>query len=90
MFKGCWLTSKRLLRCQPFAKGGFESCLSINENEKIMDMRRVVLYGALVWVLFSLWTAWNVDYPKVVPEQILTEPVSSSFLTTASAPVSNK
>lgn len=28
-----------------------------------MDIRRVVLYGALAFVIFSLWTAWQKDYP---------------------------
>ncbi len=30
-----------------------------------MDIRRVVLYGALAFVIFSLWTEWQKDYPPV-------------------------
>lgn len=32
-----------------------------------MDMRRVVLYAALAFIIYSLWTAWNNDYPAVRP-----------------------
>ena len=32
-----------------------------------MDTRRVVLYAVLALVVYSLWTAWQVDYP-VVPQ----------------------
>ncbi len=30
-----------------------------------MDIRRVVLYGALAFVIFSLWTNWQKDYPPL-------------------------
>lgn len=33
-----------------------------------MDTRRVVLYAMLALVVYSLWTAWQVDYPTVVPQ----------------------
>ena len=33
-----------------------------------MDNRRLVLYAVLALVTYSLWTAWQVDYPPVVPQ----------------------
>ncbi len=33
-----------------------------------MDTRRVVLYAVLALVVYSLWTAWQIDYPVVVPQ----------------------
>lgn len=32
-----------------------------------MDIRRVVLYGALFVVIFSLWTSWQKEYPPLSP-----------------------
>lgn len=32
-----------------------------------MDMRRVVLYAGLALIVYSLWTAWNKDYPVRAP-----------------------
>ncbi|MGQ3890834.1 membrane protein insertase YidC [Legionella sp. CNM-4043-24] len=32
-----------------------------------MDMRRVILYAGLALVVYSLWTAWNKDYPPSAP-----------------------
>ena len=34
-----------------------------------MDTRRVVLYAILALVVYSLWTAWQVDYPVVISQQ---------------------
>jgi len=34
-----------------------------------MDIRRVMLYGALAFVVFSLWTNWQMDYPKAPLQQ---------------------
>lgn len=34
-----------------------------------MDIRRVILYSALALVLYSLWTAWQRDYPVQQPEK---------------------
>ncbi|MDF1756740.1 MAG: membrane protein insertase YidC [Legionellaceae bacterium] len=36
-----------------------------------MDIKRVVLFGALAFVVFSLWTDWQKDYPQVKPEQVI-------------------
>src|SRR3990167_1940186 len=33
-----------------------------------METRRLILYAALAFVLYSLWTAWQVDYPQSVPQ----------------------
>lgn len=35
-----------------------------------MDIRRVVLYAALGLTIFSLWTAWQKDYPVVANQQV--------------------
>jgi YidC/Oxa1 family membrane protein insertase len=32
-----------------------------------MDIRRVVLYAGLAWVVFSLWNYWQIDYPAKAP-----------------------
>lgn len=37
-----------------------------------MDIRRVILYAALALVSYSLWTAWQIDYPPVHHEAITT------------------
>ena len=29
-----------------------------------MDMKRVILGAALAMLAYSLWTAWEIDYPK--------------------------
>lgn len=34
-----------------------------------MDNRRLVLYAMLALVSYSLWTAWQTDYPPAVPQQ---------------------
>lgn len=34
-----------------------------------MDIRRVVLYAALALVMYSLWTNWQIDYPRQLPAQ---------------------
>ncbi len=36
-----------------------------------MDTRRVVLYAMLALVVYSLWTAWQVDYPVITPKSTL-------------------
>ena len=44
-----------------------------------MDTRRVVLYAVLALVVYSLWTAWQVDYPPAVMpshQQAQGQPVS--------------
>ncbi len=33
-----------------------------------MDIRRVILYSALTFVVWSLWTKWQMDYP-VAPKR---------------------
>jgi len=43
-----------------------------------MDMRRVVLYAGLALIVYSLWTAWNKDYP----------PVNAPIASSSTAPVS--
>ncbi|MDP3562101.1 MAG: membrane protein insertase YidC [Legionellaceae bacterium] len=37
-----------------------------------MDIRRVLLYGALAFVVFSLWTSWQMDYPSASQETTVT------------------
>ncbi|MDF1645593.1 MAG: membrane protein insertase YidC [Legionellaceae bacterium] len=32
-----------------------------------MDIKRVILGAALAILAYSLWTAWQIDYPKVIP-----------------------
>lgn len=39
-----------------------------------MDIRRVVLYAALGLTIFSLWTAWQKDYPAVAVQQVSQNP----------------
>ncbi len=34
-----------------------------------MDSRRVILYAALALVVYTLWTNWQTDYPKILPLQ---------------------
>ena len=41
-----------------------------------MDTRRVVLYAMLALVVYSLWTAWQLDYPAVVQQQSSAQQVS--------------
>ena len=41
-----------------------------------MDTRRVVLYAMLALVVYSLWTAWQLDYPVVVQQQSSAQQVS--------------
>jgi YidC/Oxa1 family membrane protein insertase len=51
-----------------------------------MDYKRVVLYFALAFVVFSLWTAWLRDYPATpiaVPTTTTQETNSGSAATTA-------
>lgn len=50
-----------------------------------MDIRRIVLFGALGLVLFSLWTNWQKDFPQVTSATVnanteLTEHISSHSL----------
>src|SRR3990167_2018856 len=60
-----------------------------------MDIRRVVLYGALAFVIFSLWTSWKTDYPPTHPQSVMTSPQPSGTPTllptmhseSASAPI---
>lgn len=49
-----------------------------------MDTRRVVLYAMLALVVYSLWTAWQIDYPVVAPQQN-----SSQQLSVPTAPNTN-
>lgn len=39
-----------------------------------MDIRRVVLYAALALVVYSLWTSWQVDYPALPQQEIISSP----------------
>jgi YidC/Oxa1 family membrane protein insertase len=34
-----------------------------------MDIKRVILFGALAFVAFSLWNDWQIDYPQKPSEQ---------------------
>lgn len=43
-----------------------------------MDIRRVVLYGALAFVIFSLWTNWQKDYPSAVQQPVTTNANNTS------------
>lgn len=36
-----------------------------------MDTKRVFLFGILAFVVFSLWNAWQIDYPQKKPTQIV-------------------
>ena len=47
-----------------------------------MDMRRVGLYAALGFVVYTLWTNWWIDYPAVavLPQQTLIAPNSDDRL----------
>lgn len=38
-----------------------------------MDTRRVILYAALAFVVYSLWMNWQKDYPAVLPQSVSTE-----------------
>lgn len=43
-----------------------------------MDTRRVILYAALAFVLYSLWTNWQIDYPQSpVPTEQATQVYTS-------------
>lgn len=35
-----------------------------------MDIKRVILFGALAFVVFSLWNNWQIDYPNKKPAPI--------------------
>jgi YidC/Oxa1 family membrane protein insertase len=49
-----------------------------------MDTRRVVLYAILALVIYSLWTAWQTDYPTVAPShQSMQEPTVPVMSTTS-------
>ncbi len=41
-----------------------------------MDTRRVVLYAMLALVVYSLWTAWQLDYPAVAQQQSSAQQIS--------------
>ncbi|MCX7115275.1 MAG: membrane protein insertase YidC [Gammaproteobacteria bacterium] len=43
-----------------------------------MDIRRVILYSLIAFVMFSLWNAWNHDYPA--PIQVISHTASSPEL----------
>ena len=50
-----------------------------------MDTRRVVLYAILALIVYSLWTAWQVDYPMVAPQQQQKQNVTTPSLPSESS-----
>ena len=46
-----------------------------------MDIRRVILYAALVFVSYTLWTNWQLEHPNVINNQTsITENASNEHL----------
>ena len=43
-----------------------------------METRRVVLYGIMAFLLYSLWTAWQVEHPAVVQSGAPTSSLSTN------------
>lgn len=42
-----------------------------------MDIKRVILFGALAFVTFSLWNNWQIDHPPAALQKANTEPANS-------------
>ncbi|MDP3705021.1 MAG: membrane protein insertase YidC [Legionellaceae bacterium] len=42
-----------------------------------MDIRRVILYGALTFVAYTLWTNWQMDYPPIPQQSTATADVAA-------------
>ena len=49
-----------------------------------METRRVVLYGIMAFLLYSLWTAWQVEHPAVVQSGAPTSSLSTNYTSTGS------
>ena len=49
-----------------------------------METRRVVLYGIMAFLLYSLWTAWQVEHPAVVQSGAPTSSLSTNDTSTGS------
>lgn len=45
-----------------------------------MDIRRVILYAALAFVVYSLWTNWQIDYPPTPNQQVTTVKTTDGVL----------
>lgn len=46
-----------------------------------MDIKRVILFGALAFVTFSLWNNWQIEHPPVNIQPIITEKANQSSST---------
>lgn len=66
----------------PLAPGWLRSHTNQTAKVTFMDSKRLILYFALAFVVFSLWTSWLKDYPAAPAAQ----PTTESAATTPSAP----
>lgn len=54
-----------------------------------MDIRRVILYALLGFVIFNLWSAWQHDYPPIAPVSSSSSSSSNTLLPEIHAPNSS-